>query len=82
MQKSSVGVSCPFISCSQRLYDVVAVTSAMRKNARWSGMNVSGLNMGGLGMSMGLRQGHSAKESHSNHQVLSNVPTGCTEHIA
>jgi brefeldin A-resistance guanine nucleotide exchange factor 1 len=27
----------------------------MRKNARWSGMGVSGLRMGGLGNSMGLR---------------------------
>ncbi|CAO3610737.1 unnamed protein product [Cunninghamella echinulata] len=31
----------------------------MRKNARWSGMNVNGLHMGGLGMSMGLRRGNS-----------------------
>ncbi|KAI8142216.1 hypothetical protein BJV82DRAFT_615987 [Fennellomyces sp. T-0311] len=47
----------------------VAVTSAMRKNARWSGMNVNGLNMGGLGMSMGLRQGQAnAKESHARNQ--------------
>jgi hypothetical protein len=27
----------------------------MRKNARWSGMGVNGLSMGGLGNSMGLR---------------------------
>lgn len=27
----------------------------MRKNARWSGMGVNGLRMGGLGNSMGLR---------------------------
>ena len=32
-----------------------AVTSAMRKNARWSGIGVSGLRMGSLGNSMGLR---------------------------
>lgn len=49
---------------------VVAVTSAMRKNARWSGMNVNGLNMGGLGMSMGLRKGHGGNsELHSRNQV-------------
>lgn len=38
----------------------------MRKNARWSGMGVSGLRMGGLGNSMGLRsaQMHS-KDSHT-----------------
>ena len=42
----------------------------MRKNARWSGMNVNGLNMGGLGMSMGLRKGHgSNSELHSRNQV-------------
>ncbi|KAI9318923.1 hypothetical protein BX666DRAFT_1854919 [Dichotomocladium elegans] len=42
----------------------------MRKNARWSGMNVNGLNMGGLGMSMGLRKGHvNGKETHSRNQV-------------
>lgn len=33
----------------------IAVTSAMRKNARWSGVGVSGLSMGSLGDSMGLR---------------------------
>lgn len=27
----------------------------MRKNARWSGVGVTGLRMGGLGNSMGLR---------------------------
>jgi hypothetical protein len=37
--------------------EIIAVTSAMRKNSRWSGMSVSGLNMGGLGISMGLRGG-------------------------
>lgn len=30
----------------------------MRKNARWSGMGVNGLRMGGLGNSMGLRSAH------------------------
>ncbi|CAO3585256.1 unnamed protein product [Absidia cylindrospora] len=39
--------------------EIIAVTSAMRKNARWSGTSVNGLHMGGLGMSMGLRQGKS-----------------------
>src|SRR6266496_2164076 len=29
--------------------EIIAVTSAMRKNSRWSGMSVNGLNMGGLG---------------------------------
>jgi len=37
--------------------EIIAVTSAMRKNSRWSGMSVNGLNMGGLGISMGLRGG-------------------------
>ncbi|CAG8783114.1 3750_t:CDS:2, partial [Acaulospora morrowiae] len=35
---------------------------AMRKNSRWSGMSVNGLNMGGLGMSMGLRGRASVSE--------------------
>ncbi|KAI7850967.1 hypothetical protein BDC45DRAFT_516867 [Circinella umbellata] len=49
--------------------EIIAVTSAMRKNARWSGMNVNGLNMGGLGMSMGLRKGQAnAKEPHARNQ--------------
>ncbi|KAI9494797.1 hypothetical protein BDB00DRAFT_817115 [Zychaea mexicana] len=49
--------------------EIIAVTSAMRKNARWSGMNVNGLNMGGLGMSMGLRKGQAnAKEPHTRNQ--------------
>ncbi|KAI8581103.1 hypothetical protein K450DRAFT_234658 [Umbelopsis ramanniana AG] len=37
--------------------EIIAVTSAMRKNSRWSGISVSGLHMGSLGMSMGLRTG-------------------------
>src|SRR6266540_3660439 len=40
--------------------EIIAVTSAMRKNSRWSGMSVSGLNMGGLGLSMGLRGGRNS----------------------
>jgi brefeldin A-resistance guanine nucleotide exchange factor 1 len=37
----------------------------MRKNARWSGMGVSGLRMGGLGNSMGLRSAQiNSKDSH------------------
>lgn len=50
-----------------------AVTSAMRKNARWSGMGVSGLRMGGLGNSMGLRSAQmNSKDSQKkevNHTV-------------
>ncbi|CAG8573531.1 12884_t:CDS:10, partial [Cetraspora pellucida] len=42
--------------------EIISVTSAMRKNSRWSGMSVSGLNMGGLGMSMGLRGRSSVAE--------------------
>ncbi|KAF0385373.1 Sec7-domain-containing protein [Gigaspora margarita] len=42
--------------------EIISVTSAMRKNSRWSGMSVSGLNMGGLGMSMGLRGRSSVTE--------------------
>ncbi|CAO3591629.1 unnamed protein product [Absidia cylindrospora] len=37
--------------------EIIAVTSAMRKNARWSGTQVSGFHMGGLGTRMGLRKG-------------------------
>ncbi|SAL99274.1 hypothetical protein [Absidia glauca] len=48
--------------------EIIAVTSAMRKNARWSGTNVSGLHMGGLGMSMGLRKG----KSHAQDRDLKN----------
>ncbi|GBB94028.1 hypothetical protein RclHR1_02280001 [Rhizophagus clarus] len=40
--------------------EVIAVTSAMRKNSRWSGMSDNGLNMGGLGISMGLRGGRTS----------------------
>ncbi|RUS18465.1 hypothetical protein BC937DRAFT_88745 [Endogone sp. FLAS-F59071] len=37
--------------------EIVSVTSAMRRNSRWSGMSVSGLGMSSLGMNMGLRRG-------------------------
>ncbi|CAO3696445.1 unnamed protein product [Rhizopus stolonifer] len=37
--------------------EITVVTSAMHKNARWSGMNVNSLRMGNLGNSMGLRSG-------------------------
>ncbi|KAM3588523.1 GDP/GTP exchange factor for ARF [Umbelopsis sp. WA50703] len=50
--------------------EIIAVTSAMRKNSRWSGISVSGLNMGSLGMSMGLRTGLSGgKDSNYRNQV-------------
>lgn len=49
--------------------EIIAVTSAMRKNSRWSGISVSGLNMGSLGMSMGLRTGLSGgKDSNYRNQ--------------
>jgi hypothetical protein len=42
----------------------------MRKNSRWSGISVSGLNMGSLGMSMGLRTGLSnGKDGNYRNQV-------------
>ncbi|EIE86778.1 hypothetical protein RO3G_11489 [Rhizopus delemar RA 99-880] len=37
--------------------EIIAVTSAMRKNGRWSSMNTSNFRMGTLGGSMGLRTG-------------------------
>ncbi|GBC25460.1 uncharacterized protein OCT59_019907 [Rhizophagus irregularis] len=40
--------------------EIIAVTSAMRKNSRWAGMSDNGLNMGGLGISMGLRGGRTS----------------------
>ena len=44
------------LSWSQLVHaEIIAVASTMRKNSRWSGMSVSSLNMGSLGMSMGLR---------------------------
>ncbi|GJJ73716.1 golgi-specific brefeldin A-resistance guanine nucleotide exchange factor 1 [Entomortierella parvispora] len=42
--------------------EIISVTSAMRRNSRWSGMSVSGLNMGSLGMNMGLRGRENQKE--------------------
>ena len=55
-------------------YYLSAVTSAMRKNSRWSGISVSGLNMGSLGMSMGLRTGLSnGKDSNYRNQVYWSV---------
>lgn len=54
----------------------------MRKNARWSGMNVNGLNMGGLGMSMGLRKGHgSNSELHSRNQVSERLITKISDKL-
>ncbi|KAI9027406.1 hypothetical protein CLU79DRAFT_697591 [Phycomyces nitens] len=41
----------------------------MRKNARWSGMAVNGLNMGNLGQRMGLRTPRFAKENHAQNEV-------------
>ncbi|ORZ20667.1 hypothetical protein BCR42DRAFT_409247 [Absidia repens] len=43
--------------------EIIAVTSAMRKNARWSGTKVSGFHMGGLGTRMGLRKGISQEKN-------------------
>lgn len=43
----------------------------MRKNARWSGMGVTGLRMGGLGNSMGLRSAQMhAKDSNAKEVCL------------
>ncbi|KAI9233815.1 MAG: hypothetical protein BYD32DRAFT_464966 [Podila humilis] len=42
--------------------EIISVTSAMRRNSRWSGMSVSGLSMGSLGMNMGLRGRENQKE--------------------
>ncbi|KAL0073779.1 hypothetical protein J3Q64DRAFT_1649624 [Phycomyces blakesleeanus] len=42
----------------------------MRKNARWSGMTVSGLNMGDLGQRMGLRTPRFTKENHPQNEVI------------
>ncbi|KAG0329161.1 GDP/GTP exchange factor for ARF [Dissophora globulifera] len=43
--------------------EIISVTSAMRRNSRWSGMSVSGLSMGSLGMNMGLRGRDNQKDS-------------------
>ncbi|KAG9300462.1 hypothetical protein G9A89_010088 [Geosiphon pyriformis] len=47
----------------------------MRKNSRWSGVSISRLNMGGLGMSMGLR-GRSAITEDSYQSQESPLMTG------
>lgn len=41
----------------------------MRKSARWSGMNVSNLQMGSLGDSMGLRSGRTYTKDSSTKEV-------------
>ncbi|KAF9987686.1 GDP/GTP exchange factor for ARF [Modicella reniformis] len=43
--------------------EIISVTSAMRRNSRWSGMSVSGLSMGSLGMNMGLRGRENQKDT-------------------
>ncbi|CAJ0627581.1 11413_t:CDS:10 [Entrophospora sp. SA101] len=48
--------------------EIISVTSAMRKNSRWSGMNVTGLNMGGLGINMGLRRVYVAEIGYRNQE--------------
>ncbi|KAI8601707.1 hypothetical protein EDD21DRAFT_373786 [Dissophora ornata] len=42
--------------------EIISVTSAMRRNSLWSGMSVSGLSMGSLGMNMGLRGRENQKD--------------------
>ncbi|KAG0206857.1 GDP/GTP exchange factor for ARF [Mortierella sp. GBA30] len=42
--------------------EIISVTSAMRRNSRWSGMSVSGLSLGSLGMNMGLRGRENQKD--------------------
>ncbi|KAF8938517.1 GDP/GTP exchange factor for ARF [Haplosporangium gracile] len=42
--------------------EIISVTSAMRRNSRWSGMSVSGMSMGSLGMNMGLRGRENPKD--------------------
>ncbi|CAI2169955.1 2331_t:CDS:10 [Funneliformis geosporum] len=54
--------------------EIIAVTSAMRKNSRWSGMSVSSLNMGGLGISMGLRGGRSSINENDYRNQLNETP--------
>lgn len=48
---------------------MIAVTSAMRKNARWSGMGVNGLRMGSLGNSMGLRSAQTNTKDSNTREV-------------
>jgi hypothetical protein len=50
---------------------MIAVTSAMRKNARWSGMGVNGLRMGSLGNSMGLRSAQMNLKDSNTREVCS-----------
>ncbi|KAF9184746.1 GDP/GTP exchange factor for ARF [Haplosporangium sp. Z 767] len=42
--------------------EIISVTSTMRRNSRWSGMSVSGLSMGSLGMNMDLRGRENQKD--------------------
>ncbi|KAF9398812.1 GDP/GTP exchange factor for ARF, partial [Mortierella sp. AD011] len=48
--------------------EIISVTSAMRRNSRWSGMSVSGLSMGSLGMNMGLRGRENQKDGNYRNQ--------------
>ncbi|OZJ02551.1 hypothetical protein BZG36_04503 [Bifiguratus adelaidae] len=48
--------------------EIISTTSVMRKNSRWSGMSVSALSMGGLGMSMGLRGNLAEKSTNYRNQ--------------
>ncbi|KAF9199600.1 GDP/GTP exchange factor for ARF [Haplosporangium sp. Z 27] len=48
--------------------EIISVTSAMRRNSRWSGMSVSGLTMGSLGMNMGLRGRDNQKDANYRSQ--------------
>lgn len=50
----------------------IAVTSAMRKNGRWSSMNTSNFRMGALGGSMGLRTGRRNIKDSSLKEVINN----------
>ncbi|KAF9437726.1 GDP/GTP exchange factor for ARF [Entomortierella beljakovae] len=49
--------------------EIISVTSAMRRNSRWSGMSVSGLSMGSLGMNMGLRGRENQKDGNYRNLV-------------
>ena len=64
--------------------EIISVTSAMRRNSRWSGMSVSGLTMGGLGMNMGLRGRENQKEGIYRNQVptFATLYSNCTRHFA
>ncbi|CAG8495510.1 3078_t:CDS:10 [Funneliformis caledonium] len=70
----SLNASCE-LSWSHLVHaEIIAVTSAMRKNSRWSGMSVSGLNMGGLGISMGLRGGRSSVNENDYRNQINETP--------